>query len=94
MRCSAARQTLHLDQLLHAAANLIADTDADHRAADAKQFLEAAVLSDDATIAQADGRIHECLRARPQAGRWEELLRTDVLLMTKSASCGNRPVRA
>ena len=54
-----------------------------YRAADAKQFLEEAGLSDDATIAQIDGRIMSAfIRARKPAGGCEELLWTDVLLVT------------
>jgi hypothetical protein len=54
-----------LNQLLHAAAVSSRTPTRINRAADSKQLLEEAVLSDDATIAQADGRIMSAfVRAR------------------------------
>ena len=65
-----------------------------YRAADAKHFLEEAGLSDDATLAQIDGRIHERVRPRPQAGGGcEELFVDRRVARDQAASCGHRPVR-
>ena len=60
-----------------------------YRAADAKQFLEEAGLSDDATLAQVDGRIMSAFIRATQAGRCrEELLWTDVLCVRPEGPCG------
>lgn len=65
-----------------------------YRAADAKQFLQEAGLSDDATIAQVDGRIMSAfVRARKPAARGREALLRANLLFANDGEFENRPAR-